>query len=487
MFKAVHRLDLDVFRRVALRRSPRAEVVLPRLSRAADHSKLWLGIAGVLWLSRSRTARRAALRGVGSLAGASLLVNGPVKWIARRQRPVIDDVPEVRRLRRLPRSGSFPSGHSASAFAFATALSIEKPVLAAGIVPLASMVAASRVYVGVHYPSDVIAGSVLGSLIAVGSRKVWPRVPDQPPDVKRLSDSTIKITPEGRGLTIAVNVGAGNGSSHADQLRKAFPDAEIVEVDPDGGDELRRVLEEHASRSEMIGVSGGDGSINCAAQVAVEAGMPLAVIPSGTLNHLARDLALESIDDGMEAIRNGACVAMDVATIDGQVFLNTASFGSYVDLVDARERFEESLEKWPAVLVALVRVLKKSEPIEIEIDGHPSRVWMAFIGNCRYQPSGFAPTWREDLADGLLDLRVIGADEPFARSRLVLSILTGRLGRSHIYRQTTVSSMRVRSQGQLRLARDGETFEASSNEFAIDKYPTRLAVLVLPEDQERFK
>ncbi len=487
MFKAIHRWDLALFRKVALYRSPKAHATLPRLTKAADRSVLWLAIAGVLWLSRSRSARRAALRGVGSLAATSAFVNGPVKWIARRQRPAMDDVPEIRRLKRLPKSGSFPSGHSASAFAFATAVAMEKPMLGVAIAPVAAAVAASRVYVGVHYPSDIAVGAALGSLMALGTTAVWPRVPSQPPLVKRLPDSVVNTTPDGKGLTIAVNVGAGGGASPAEDLRAAFPEADVIEVDPEAGDELRVVLDERVDGSDVIGISGGDGSINCAAQVAVDAGKPLAVLPAGTLNHLARDLALEDLDEGIEAIKKGECAAMDVATIDGQVFLNTASFGSYVDLVDAREKMEKRIGKWPAVLVALVRVLRRSDPIDIEIDGRPCKIWMAFIGNCRYQPPGFAPTWRGDLADGLLDLRVVDGTEHLARTRLVFSVLTGRLGRSPVYRQTTASSIRIRSKGKLRLARDGETFEASSDEFVIDKYPTKLAVFVRSEDHERFK
>jgi undecaprenyl-diphosphatase len=232
-----------------------------------------------------------------------------------------------------------------------------------------------------------------------------------------------------------------------------------------------------------IGVCGGDGSINTAAQIALEHDKPLVVVPGGTFNHLSQALGIECVEDAVEAVKAGRAAEVDVATIDGHVFLNTASFGSYVELVDAREKLENSIGKWPAVLVALIRVLRGSDPVEVEIDGHDRRIWMAFVGNCRYQPSGFAPSWRERLDDRKLDVRYVDASQAWARLRLVTAIVSGRLGRSKVYKQTVVEEFRLRSrQGPLRLARDGETFEGS-DDIVIRKLPERLRVFVPQENQ----
>jgi undecaprenyl-diphosphatase len=175
---------------------------------------------------------------------------------------------------------------------------------------------------------------------------------------------------------------------------------------------------------------------------------------------------------------------MDAATIDGLVFLNTASFGSYAELVDAREKLERKVGKWPAVLFALIRVLRESKPVEVEIDGRKLRVWLAFIGNCQYHPRGFAPTWRERLDDGQLDVRLIDGSNPWARLRLVISVITGRLGNSTVYKQYLTDELRVKSlQGPLRLARDGETFQGSE-EFVVQKHASSLAVYVPHDDSD---
>ncbi|HET7483027.1 MAG TPA: diacylglycerol kinase family protein [Actinomycetota bacterium] len=287
-------------------------------------------------------------------------------------------------------------------------------------------------------------------------------------------------SPQGDGLFIAVNTESGSDGPPTEDLRRLLPEATIEEVDVVEGSELERCLERAATSATVIGVCGGDGSINTAAKIAIENSKPLVVIPGGTFNHLGHSLGLTSVEDAVEAVREGHAVCMDVGSIDGYVFVNTASFGSYVQLVDARKKLESKIGKWAAILVALVRVLRTGQPLDIEIDGNRCRVWMAFIGNCRYDPSGFAPTRRTRLDDGLLDFRYVDGSHPWARARLIAAILTGWLGRSRVYREATPTEIRVRSlEGPMRLARDGETFEAS-DDVEVKKLPRSLVVYASP-------
>ena len=154
-------------------------------------------------------------------------------------------------------------------------------------------------------------------------------------------------------------------------------------------------------------------------------------------------------------MREGRAVCVDRAVIDGNTFVNTASIGSYVDLVDAREKLQGKIGKWPAVVVALVRVLRRAHAVNLEIDGERRRVWMVFIGNCRYLPAGFAPSWRERLDDGQLDVRIVDGSRPWSRSRLLVAVMTGRLARCGAYEQRYVKRLEVRSlEGRLRLVED---------------------------------
>ena len=157
-------VDRAVYEAVA--RTPAATLDGPvrQLSGAADHSKLWLAIAAVVAVGGGRRGRRAALEGLVAIAATSATVNLGVKPIARRRRPERAG-PVLFRDRHvaMPRSASFPSGHAASAFAFAYAVGRHLPALAVPIRLLAAAVAYSRVHTGVHYPGDVVIGSVTGA------------------------------------------------------------------------------------------------------------------------------------------------------------------------------------------------------------------------------------------------------------------------------------------------------------------------------------
>jgi len=157
-------VDRAVYEAVARTPTGNLDVPVGRLSGAADKSRLWLGIAAVVAVAGGRRGRRAALEGVVAIGVTSATVNLGVKPVARRRRPerarpaLFEDrhVP-------MPRSASFPSGHAASAFAFAYAVGRHLPVLALPIRLLAAAVAYSRVHTGVHYPGDVVIGSVAGA------------------------------------------------------------------------------------------------------------------------------------------------------------------------------------------------------------------------------------------------------------------------------------------------------------------------------------
>lgn len=102
---------------------------MPALTRAADHSKLWFAIAAALLASGRPWAHRGAVRGVAGLAFTSLVTNQVAKRLRHQARPRYLLVPTARRPRRLPTSNSLPSGHAASAAAFAVGAGLENAPL----------------------------------------------------------------------------------------------------------------------------------------------------------------------------------------------------------------------------------------------------------------------------------------------------------------------------------------------------------------------
>jgi diacylglycerol kinase family enzyme len=216
--------------------------------------------------------------------------------------------------------------------------------------------------------------------------------------------------PRGLGVAIVVNAAAGPGSDDATgELRALLPDADIVPV---ADDETIDDALDRADGAEVLGICGGDGSINAAAERALATARPLAVFPGGTLNHFARDLGTNDTADTVTALQHDALVDVDVGMIGGKPFLNTASFGSYADFVDAREKLEGRLGKWVAALIAAARVLR--------------------------------------------------------------ALATGRLAHTKVFTRTLARSLDFHSlAGPLRLARDGETFDGDVD-VHVSKHPAAL-------------
>ncbi len=157
-------VDRAVYAAVASASTPVLDVPVRRLSNAANNSRLWLGIAAGLAIAGGRRGRRAALTGTVAIGVTSALVNLGVKSLYARQRPdrAGAGVPDQRQVP-MPSSSSFPSGHSAAGFAFASAVGRELPWLGSGLRFAAAAVAYSRVHTGVHYPGDTVVGALIGA------------------------------------------------------------------------------------------------------------------------------------------------------------------------------------------------------------------------------------------------------------------------------------------------------------------------------------
>ncbi len=177
-------LDEAAYIALAGVQTPTLDACLRALSRSADKSLLWLGIAGTMLAFGGPGVRRAALCGIASIGIASSTVNIVAKQAFHRRRPDREGVgvPLSRHVS-MPSSTSFPSGHSASAFAFAEGVATSEPTMGAALRVLATAVAYSRVHTGVHFPGDVLAGVLIGMTAGkVGAFAVTHVIPDHQHD-----------------------------------------------------------------------------------------------------------------------------------------------------------------------------------------------------------------------------------------------------------------------------------------------------------------
>ncbi|PPH24506.1 hypothetical protein C5C31_06130 [Rathayibacter rathayi] len=407
--RVVRWADARAARRLNARRSsPLIDGALVGLSRSADHGLLWVGM-GVLLLLAGRP--REALRGTASLAAASALANAIGKRLFGGDRPLLVDVPVGRRLATVPTSASFPSGHAASAAAFAAGVALESPRVGAIVAPLAAGVAFSRLHVGVHWLSDVLGGAVLGAAVAVLGRLVLPAEP---------------------------------------LIRGRFPKARVHRLAD--GEDLAEVV--HAARATqapptVLGIYGGDGTVSVGAALARAEGMTLLVLPGGTMNHFAKALGLLIVQDALDAATIGERRDVDVAEVvadggDPVTVLNTVSIGVYPEFVAARETREKRIGKPLAAVIAAFSVVRRTDPFELRRDGRTQLVWSYFVGVNQEHPRTAAPLARRRLDDGHLDVRILHAGRT-PRTRGAFSLLLGRtatpvLGRVPGWRSPVVES-----------------------------------------------
>jgi membrane-associated phospholipid phosphatase len=178
----IRRFDTAVERAFdVVRGKPMADRVFYTASELGNHSLIWHLLATAQGLRRGGDLA-GTIRLVSIMGLESAIVNGPVKSMFRRQRPVHDG-PRPFTLRQ-PRTSSFPSGHASAAAVFAVVAGEDDP-LAPVYVALATLVGTSRVHVRIHHPSDVLGGAVVGTVLGVALRVWWPAGQTLPRGLRR--------------------------------------------------------------------------------------------------------------------------------------------------------------------------------------------------------------------------------------------------------------------------------------------------------------
>jgi diacylglycerol kinase family enzyme len=252
-------------------------------------------------------------------------------------------------------------------------------------------------------------------------------------------------------------------------FRKAGVDATVVAVGPRDLPEAIRAAWQPGV--DAIVVAGGDGSINCAAGVAVEHEMVLGVLPMGTFNHFAKDLGVpEDLSAAVKFLADAQVTAVDVGEVNGKVFVNNASIGVYPTMVGDREtiRKQRGWGKIRAAPIAIVHTLRRLpvHTLRLAIDGaEPVALTtpFLFVGNGLFDQHGDRLGRRTSLNDHRLGVYVIATT---SRLRLITNAILARLGGIHAAAQTE--------------RRAAETLVIDSDEdsveIALDGEPTDLRV-----------
>ena len=332
----------------------------------------------------------------------------------RRRAPRLPDASRTRRRRRRSRPGTRrprprsprPSRWRAHGSALVVA-------------PLAAAVAYSRVHVGVHWASDVLVGAAIGAAVALATRRWWPvRLADE---ARARPLDTVPELPrrQGPGDRRPTSAPATPNYDPADELEEALPDAQSSCAPSRTATSTSSSTKAVAEPRERVARASAWPAATARSprppRWPAGARLPLVVVPTGTLNHFARDVGVYDLQEAVDATGAGEAVAVDLALVDvhpgrgtdrptpvvrTRFFLNTASLGSYPELVRLREQWQRagasgrrSPPRWSSCCAAPSRC-------RVRIDGEWHEVWFLFVGNGPYYPRGFVPAWRPSLDSG---------------------------------------------------------------------------------------
>jgi YegS/Rv2252/BmrU family lipid kinase len=270
-------------------------------------------------------------------------------------------------------------------------------------------------------------------------------------------------------ISVIVNDGAGSNRAQecVDEVRGKCEalglraEVHAVRSGEQIAEAAQRALREGAG---VVVAGGGDGTVSAVASCLAGTGVTLGVLPLGTLNHFAKDLGIPTdIDGALEVIARGKVLAVDVAEVNGQAFINNSSLGLYPHIVRHREQQQRRLgrSKWLALVTATLHVLQRSHPmwLRIEVNGEQlvRRTGFVFIGNNRYQMEGLKIGARPSLTGGALSLCVTRKSHRMDLLRLAFRALIGRLQEAEDFDLVQASSVIVRTRHhQVRVATDGE-------------------------------
>jgi diacylglycerol kinase family enzyme len=303
----------------------------------------------------------------------------------------------------------------------------------------------------------------------------------------RRSNTMAKSTASFKKPYLVINPKSGGGratKSHlADHARKLGITAIVLNKGDDVEALARKAVNEGA---DVLGVSGGDGSIGAVAKVAIEHDLPIVVLAGGTRCHFARDLGLnpKEINDGLAGF-SGVERRVDVGEINGRIFLNNASFGMYADIVDSPDYRDNKLAVSRAVLKDLASGKKPGYKLSFAHNGTKyTNAVQILVGVNQYKTISLLDLGeRDQLDEGALQVTVITklTDELVKQLLKVFSIdFSGGVDRAEGVEQWNTKEFKVTDGSKLVVGVDGEREEYSSP-VVIQVKPKALRIYVPAE------
>lgn len=472
MKRSLLRVDRHLIRSSERHRSPLRDRLLVGATQVANRSLVWFVIGGALARCGGERGKRAAGRGFVAIALASAVANGPVKLLVRRARPTWR-VPLIRP----PRTTSFPSGHTASAFAFAVAASRELPPAAALLIPLAATVGYSRVYVGVHYPSDVLLGAALGAgagLVADGV--LHAATGDGKP---KMHSAPAAGLPEELVLVFSPHAGRSSELATARRTFDRLGLSVVAELRIEDVARLPDLTHQRDGEPRLVVAAGGDGTVGSVADAIANGDGILGVLPLGTSNDFARSLGIP-VDPkrATELLAKGKISTVDIGRLitpgeRPRHFVHAATVGPNVNFAKLATRASIRAHLGRLTYVAAALVVMRERP-SFECD-------LRYLGRSEHLVLSQLSVINAPIFGGALGMRIGGAnlddrmldvlafeDLPLHRIGLAALFLLLHVNRGvRGVHAVHVSNLKVHTKRPLEVTLDGEVRGTVPGDFEV--------------------
>lgn len=268
-------------------------------------------------------------------------------------------------------------------------------------------------------------------------------------------------------IEAVINVDGGSFSDETEQLvldEFAKYDIDVTLHLAKSGDEIERLTKKAAGGdAEIIIAGGGDGTISGIAAEAAKAGKTLGILPLGTLNNFSKDLGIPpDIAEAVRVIAEGNTVTIDLAEVNGRIFINNSSIGLYPRIVRKREQQQRlGHGKWWAAFWAAFRIFRVSRflKVKIEIDGKAfwRKTPFVFIGNNQYEMDLYNIGRRPSLDEGKLSVYFLHRGGRWGVIMLLLHTLTGTVKQWRDFEEVLTDAISIDTRRKvLPVAFDGE-------------------------------
>ncbi|MBN8585501.1 MAG: sphingosine kinase [Ignavibacteria bacterium] len=243
-------------------------------------------------------------------------------------------------------------------------------------------------------------------------------------------------------ILIAANCKSGAAESSAEissTLRSHFTKYGITPhffyIDENSREDIKNIIDN--GNFDIVAVSGGDGTISAIADFLAGKDIAMGVIPSGTLNHFAKDLDIPlSTEESVKLLINGKPSLIDTATVNGRTFINNSSIGIYPIAVRKREiqqnRFKRN--KWIALFFGLLAVMRKFPVYAVRIKTESEtlliRSPIVFVGNNEYSTELVTLGSRKTISGGKLSLYIAKSNTRWKMIKLIIAACFNRLNDS---------------------------------------------------------